>query len=62
MAYGTLGSIFTVVVFICFIGIVWWAFSKRNKDRFDEAANLVFDDEKQQETTEKTKRESSVNE
>ncbi|MCV2884208.1 CcoQ/FixQ family Cbb3-type cytochrome c oxidase assembly chaperone [Aestuariibacter sp. AA17] len=58
MDFGTVGSIFTVVVFVCFAGVVWWAFSKRNKDSFDEAANLVFDDEKEQQTTEK-KRESS---
>ena len=46
MDQGTIGSIFTVVVFIAFIGICWWAFSSRNTKRFDEAANLVFDDEK----------------
>jgi cytochrome c oxidase cbb3-type subunit 4 len=45
MDQGIIGSIFTVIVFIAFIGVVYWAFSKRNKDRFDEAANLVFDDE-----------------
>lgn len=48
MDQGIIGSIFTVVVFVSFIGVVWWAFSKRNKDRFDEAANLVFDDEEKQ--------------
>lgn len=45
MDQGIIGSIFTVIVFIAFIGVVYWAFSKRNKDRFEEAANLVFDDE-----------------
>ena len=45
MDQGLIGSIFTVIVFIAFIGVVYWAFSKRNKDRFEEAANLVFDDE-----------------
>lgn len=46
--YATVGSIFTVLVFVFFIGIVLWAYSKRSKSRFDEAANLVFDDEPKQ--------------
>jgi cytochrome c oxidase cbb3-type subunit 4 len=36
---------FTVVLFVTFIGIVIWAYSKRRKKDFDEAANLPFDDE-----------------
>ncbi|WP_078120242.1 cbb3-type cytochrome oxidase subunit 3 [Thiosocius teredinicola] len=36
----------TVVLLICFIGIVFWAYSKRRKRDFDEAANLPFADEK----------------
>jgi cytochrome c oxidase cbb3-type subunit 4 len=28
------------------VGVCYWAFSSRNKKSFDEAANLVFDDEK----------------
>lgn len=47
MDYGLIGSIFTVLVFVFFIGIVVWAFSKKNKKSFDEAANLVFDDEQE---------------
>ena len=45
MDIGTIHSIWTVLVFICFIGIVLWAYSKRQKPRFEEAANLVFADE-----------------
>jgi len=45
MDQGIVGSIFTVVVFVAFIGVCWWAFSGRNKKRFDEAANLPFADE-----------------
>lgn len=47
MDYAISGSIFTVLVFVCFIGIVLWAYSKKSKKRFDEAQNLVFDDEPQ---------------
>ena len=45
MDQGIVGSIFTVIVFVSFIGVVWWAFSSRNKKKFDEAANLPFEDE-----------------
>ena len=35
----------TVVLMVAFIGIVIWAYSKRRKKSFDEAANLPFADE-----------------
>ena len=38
-------SIWTVIVFIVFIGIVFWAYSGRRKKDFDEAARLVLDDD-----------------
>jgi cytochrome c oxidase cbb3-type subunit 4 len=45
MNIGTIHSIWTVLLFVSFIGIVIWAYSKRRKASFDEAANLVFADE-----------------
>jgi cytochrome c oxidase cbb3-type subunit 4 len=39
----TLRSLATVVSFITFIGIVAWAYSRRNADDFESAANLPFD-------------------
>lgn len=33
----------TVISFITFIGIVWWAYSGHRKKAYDEAANLPFD-------------------
>ena len=45
MTIATFHSILTVAVFVCFIGIFWWAFSKSHKSRFEEDANLVFADE-----------------
>lgn len=45
--------VITVVLFISFLGIVFWSYSSRQKERFDEAANLPFaDDEMQQRTVE----------
>lgn len=39
----TMRIVATLVSLACFIGIWWWAYSRRNKDRFDEAANLPFE-------------------
>lgn len=38
-------SVMTLVSFLTFVGIVAWAWSKRNKSNFDEAAQLPFKDE-----------------
>jgi len=38
----TLRSMATVVSFITFIGIIVWAFSRRNAADFEKAANLPF--------------------
>lgn len=35
-------SAMTVVSLLTFVGIVVWAWSKRNKSSFDEAAQLPF--------------------
>ena len=61
MDINTLRGIATVLAFAAFIGVCWWTFSGRQKKRFDEAANLVFDDEKKQEMTQNN-RESSAHE
>lgn len=39
----TLRIIATLASFATFIGIWYWAFSSRNKARFDEAARLPFE-------------------
>lgn len=38
-------SIWTIVVMVTFLGIVFWAYSGKRKNAFDEAARLPFDDE-----------------
>jgi len=45
MDRGTLSGIVTVVFVIVFIGIVWWAYSKSNKQRFEDAGQLPFDED-----------------
>ena len=45
--------VITVLCFLSFLGIFLWAYSSRQKPRFDEAANLPFaDDDMQQRTLE----------
>ena len=41
----------TAILMASFIGIVIWAYSKRRKKSFDEAANLPFADEEQHRAT-----------
>ncbi|CAH0525986.1 cbb3-type cytochrome oxidase subunit 3 [Vibrio hippocampi] len=53
MDIGTIHSIWTIVLFVSFIGVVWWAYGKRRKARFEEAANLVFADEPESPKNEK---------
>ena len=42
MDINDLRSIMTVISLVTFLGIVWWAYSRKNRSRFDEAANLPF--------------------
>ena len=41
----TLHSIWTVVMFVVFIGIIFWAWSGKRKEAFRDAANLALEDE-----------------
>ena len=43
MDVNTLRSIFTVAGLVCFLGIVWWAWSGRNRADFEQAARLPFE-------------------
>jgi len=47
----TFHSIYTVVLLTIFVGIVWWAWSGKQKKRFEEAANLPFADDEQEESS-----------
>ncbi|MEZ5593722.1 MAG: cbb3-type cytochrome c oxidase subunit 3 [Gammaproteobacteria bacterium] len=38
-------AVFTVILFLIFIGIVIWAYGPKRKAEFDEAARLPFADE-----------------
>ncbi len=47
MDINTVRSILTVLAFVSFIGIVWWAYHRNSRAGFDEAAQLPFADEAQ---------------
>ena len=47
MDINDLRSVMTVISLLTFLAIVWWAYGmKGNQKRFEEAANLPFDDER----------------
>ncbi len=45
MDINDLRSLATVLAFLSFMGIVWWAYSDRRKETYDEAARLPLDDD-----------------
>ena len=57
MDINTLRSLSTVLVMIAFAGVCWWAFSPSRKQKFEDAANSVFDNDNNMQNT----NSSSVN-
>lgn len=45
MDFDFMHSIWTVVMFVLFIGIVVWAWSAKRKRRFDEAARMPLEED-----------------
>lgn len=43
-----LQALATVLTTVAFLAVVFWAYSGKNKKRFDEAANLPFADEQEE--------------
>ncbi len=39
----TLRILATLASFATFLGIAWWAYARRNRDRFDEASRIPFE-------------------
>ena len=39
----TLRILATLASFATFLGIVWWACARNNRDRFEEAARIPFE-------------------
>ncbi|MEM7562656.1 MAG: cbb3-type cytochrome c oxidase subunit 3 [Pseudomonadota bacterium] len=45
MSLTLIQSIWTVVVMVIFLGIVWWAYNSGRKQAFDQAAQIPLEDE-----------------
>lgn len=45
MNFTLLSSIFTVFSLLVFLGIMYWAYSKENRQRFEELGRLPFEAE-----------------
>ena len=45
MSFTMIQSIWSIVILVTFLGIVFWAFSSKRKSAFDEASRLPFEDE-----------------
>jgi cytochrome c oxidase cbb3-type subunit IV len=45
---GTLSGIFTAILLVLFVGMWIWAFSSRQRARFDEAARMPLEDDSEQ--------------
>lgn len=46
MDINTLRALVTLVVFVTFVAIVWWAYAPARKARFERDARSIFEDEK----------------
>ncbi len=40
-----LRSLFTVLAFVSFMGIVWWTWSSRREETFSQAARMPLEDD-----------------
>lgn len=44
MSFTMIQALWSIVIMITFLGIVFWAFSSKRKAAFDEAARVPFDE------------------
>ncbi|WP_114418082.1 cbb3-type cytochrome oxidase subunit 3 [Marinospirillum perlucidum] len=53
-------GLMTIVLLLAFLGIVYWAYSSKQKKPFDEAANLPFADDDENEKNHNQDESSSL--
>ena len=46
MSISFIQTVWTVIAFVVFVGIVIWAWSSRRKEDFDKASRMALDDDK----------------
>ena len=61
MDYGTLRGLIALLILALFIVIVLWAYSKKQKASFDDAANSIFEDDNELKHTDNNKQETNKN-
>ncbi len=59
MDYPLIQAVWTIVVMVLFVGIVFWAYSSKRRQRFDEAAQIPFMEETPAPPEEKNSKENS---
>jgi cytochrome c oxidase cbb3-type subunit 4 len=42
---GTLRGLATLLALLAFVGVVWWAWSGRQKPKFDQAAHMPLEED-----------------
>lgn len=45
MDYGTYRGVYTLILLVLFLVIVYWAYSKNRKNDFDEIASSILDED-----------------
>jgi len=59
VSYDTYGPFIPVIMLLTFIGLFVWVLNPRNKKRFDDAADLPFQDEEIDQRTRKADQASN---
>lgn len=44
MDFATFNGLYTLFLIIIFVGLIFWAYSKKQKKSFDAMANSIFDE------------------
>jgi len=45
MDFATFNGLYTLFLIIIFVALIFWAYSKKQKNSFDNMANSIFDDQ-----------------
>lgn len=45
MDYGTFNGLYTLFLIIIFVALILWAYSKKQKQSFEEIGNSILDDD-----------------
>lgn len=52
MDFATFNGLYTLFLIIIFVALIFWAYSKKNKNSFDDIANSIFDEPQDSKKTE----------